>query len=283
MTKQLPFGLVSEGDSRFSEILRLPNLSEDLGPVKSNSFGSARKLCNFLRAGYAVTDYDELQAARLVLLRVPDESLSRVVDELFSAGLVLSNFSFVLCESWLTTDALAPLRQAGATVATVMNVPTERKNWFLIEGQPLAVFHLRRFIERNEARAVEIRPGTKSLYFAAELLITALPIPLLAAAQQAFRGTGINARNLATISEEMIQEMVRGLVKGARTIWGGPLAQCSPETAAAHLGALRANNPEIAAMIDHCLPYGQQAMASYRRTAEMPNDAAAKPAAHSQR
>ncbi len=283
MTKQLPFGLVSEGDSRFSEILRLPNLSADLGPVKSNSFGSARKLCNFLRAGYAVNDYDELQAAKVVLLRVPDESLPRVVDDLFSAGLVLSNFSFVLCESWLTTDALAPLRQAGAAVASVMNVPTERKNWFIIEGQPLAVFHLRRFIERNEARAVEIRAGTKSLYFAAELLITALPIPVLLAAQQAFRATGINARNLATISEEMIQEMVRSLVKGARTIWGGPLGECSPETAAMHLEMLREINPEIAAVIDHHLPYAQQAMACYRRTADLPSEPATDSAAQSQR
>lgn len=282
MAKQLPFGLVAEGDSRYSEILRLPNLNETLGPVKSNSFGSARKLCNFLRAGYAVTEYDELQGARVILLRVPDESLPRVVDEFFSSGLVLSNFSFVLCESWLTTDALAPLRQAGGTVATLMNVPTERKNWYIMEGQPMAIFHLRRFIERNEARAVEIRTGTKSLYFAAELLINALPIPLFIAAQQAFRATGITAKNLATISEEMIQEMVRGLLKGARNIWGGPLVQCSPETAATHLGVLRASNPDMAAMIDHYLPYAQQAMANYRRTADAANELAADAAAQTQ-
>jgi hypothetical protein len=275
MTKQLPFGLVAEGDSRYSEILRLPNLSEDLGPVKANSFGSARKLCNFLRAGYAVTEYDELQAARVILLRVEDEALPRVVEELASAGLVLSNFSFVLCESWMTTDALAPLRDAGAAVATVMNVPTERRNWFIMEGQPMAVFHLRRFIERNDARAVEIRSGTKSLYFAAELLIQALPVPLLIAAQQAFRTTGITSKNLALISGEMIQEMVRGLMKGARMIWGGPLAQSSPETAAAHLESLRSSNPDIAAIIDHYLPYAQQVMANYRRPSEEATAAAA--------
>lgn len=268
MTKQLPFGLVAEGDSRYSEILRLPNLSEDLGPVKSSSFGSARRLCNFLRAGYAVNEYDELQAARVILLRVADEVLPRVVQELVSAGLVLSNFSFVLCESWMTTDALAPLRDAGAAVATVMNIPTERRNWFIMEGQAMAIFHLRRFIERNDARAVEIRPGTKSLYFAAELLVQALPVPLLIAAQQAFRASGITSKNLAIISGEMIQEMVRGLLKGARTIWGGPLAHASPETAAAHLETLRSSNPDIAGIIDYYLPYAQRVMANYRHSSE---------------
>lgn len=272
MRKQLPFGLVAEGDSRYSEILRFPNLSEDLGPVKSNSFGSARKLCNFLRAGYAVTDYDELHGTKVILLRLPDEELPQVVEGLLSAGLVLSNVSVVLCESWLTTEALTPLHQAGAAVATLMAVPSERKNWFIVEGHSTAIFHLRKFIERNEARAIEIRSGTKSLYFAAELLINALPIPLLITAQQAFRTAGITSKNLATISEEMIQEMVRGLLKGARHVWGGPLTECSPETADAHLRHLRASNPEIAAMIDNNLPYAQEVMANYRRSAETSQD-----------
>lgn len=264
MTKQLQFGLVAEGETRLSEVLRLPNLAEDLGPVKSNSFGTARKLCNFLRAGYAVGEYEELQAARLVLLRVPDDAVPRVVQEVASAGLVFANFSFVLCESWLSLDVLAPLRDVGATVATLMSVPTESRRWFLIEGQPLAVFHARRFIERNDARLLEIRPGTKPFYFAAELLATTLPMPLLLAAQQALRATGITSHNLTTISGEMIQEMLRGLSKGARMIWGGPLTKCSPETAEAHLEALRASNPGIAEMIDRHLPYAREVMAKYR-------------------
>jgi hypothetical protein len=264
MMKQLQFGLVAEGDSRHSEILRLPRLAEDLGPVKSSSFGTARKLSNFLRAGYAVSEYDELQAARTILLRVPDAALPRIMDELYAAGLVLSNFSFVLCESWLTTEALTPLRQAGATVATVVSVPTAERNWFLMEGQPTAVRQLRQFIDRNDARVLELRPATKHLYFAAELLATTLPIPLLIASQQALRGTGLSSHNLTTISSEMIQEMFRGLLKGARMLWGGPLNECSPELAASHLAALRLSHPEIADMIDHHLPYAQAVMAKYR-------------------
>jgi len=209
-----------------------------------------------------------LQAARTILLRVPDPVLPRIMDELYAAGLVLSNFSFVLCESWLTTDALAPLRQAGATVATVVSVPTAERNWFLMEGQQTAIRQLRRFIDRSDARALEIRAGTKHLYFAAELLAMALPIPLLIASQQALRGTGLSSHNLTTISGEMIQEMFRGLLKGARMMWGGPLNECSPQLAATHLEALRSSHPEIAEMIDRHLPYAQEVMAKYRAQAE---------------
>ena len=268
MTKPLQFGLVAEGESRHSEVLRLPRLADDLGPVKSSSFGAARKLSNYLHAGYAVSEYDELQGARVILLRVPDDALPRIIQELCSAGLVLPNFSFVLCESWLTTEALAPLRQAGGTVATLISIPTEERNWFLMEGQQTAIRHLRPFIERNDARALEIRPGTKHLCFAAELLATALPMPQLIASQQALRGTGLASHNLTIISEEMIQEMFRGFLKGARMTWGGPLNECSPELAAAHLQALRLSHPEIAEIIEQHLPYAQQFMSKYRAEAE---------------
>jgi len=267
MTKQLQFGLVAEGESRHSEILRLPNLDDYLGPVKSSSFGAARKLSNFLRAGYPVTEYEELQAARMILLRVPDAMLSRIIADLCNAGLVLSNHSFVLCESWLTTDAL---RQAGAAVATVISVPTEDRKWFLMEGQQTAVRLLRPFIERNQARALEIRPGTKHLCFAAELLSTALPMPLLIASQQALRETGITSHNLTTISEEMIQQMYRDFLKGARMNWGGPLNDCSPALAEAHLETLRTTNPEIAQLIDQHLPLAREAMSKYRTEQEAP-------------
>ncbi|MBV9763001.1 MAG: hypothetical protein JO340_20740 [Acidobacteriaceae bacterium] len=270
MTKQLQFGLVAEGESRHSEILRLPRLDDYVGPVKSSSFGAARKLSNYLRAGYPITDYEELQAARVILLRIPDAAVPRIISELCSAGLVLSSYSFVLCESWLTTDALAPLRAAGANVATVISVPTEERKWFLMEGQQTAIRLLRAFIERNQARALEIRPGTKHLCFAAELLATALPMPLLIASQQALRETGLASHNLTAISEEMIREMFRGFLKGARMNWGGPLNDCAPALAEAHLEKLRLTNPEIAGIIDRHLPLAREAMSKYRVEREAP-------------
>jgi predicted short-subunit dehydrogenase-like oxidoreductase (DUF2520 family) len=268
MTKPLQFGLIAEGDSRYSHMLRLPNLSEDLGPVKSSSLAAARKLSNFIRAGYAVSDYEELQAARVILVRVPDDTLPRIIDELYAAGIVLSNYSFVLCESWLTTEALWPLRQAGATVATIVSVPAEERKWFLMEGQQTALRQLRPFIDKNGARVFEMRPGTKHLYFAAELLATALPMPVLIASQYALRATGLATHNLKTISEGMIQEMFRGFLKGAKMVWGGPLNECSPELAAAHLAAVRSSHPEIADVIDAHLPYAREFMSKYRAPTE---------------
>jgi predicted short-subunit dehydrogenase-like oxidoreductase (DUF2520 family) len=264
MMKPLPFGLIAEGETRLSYVLQLPHLGLTLGPVKSGSRGMAARICNFLRAGYAVTDYEELQKANAILLRLPDDALPRVLTEVCRAGLPLSKASFILCESWLTSDALDPLRKAGATVATLMSVPSADHRWFIVEGEGPAVRHVKRFIEQNDARVLEVPTAAKSLYFASELLAITLPLPLLFGAQQALRAAGISGNAITMLSEQMGQQMFGSVVKGTRMIWGSPLSDCTPEVAAAHLASLRQMNPDLAEVIDGVLPYAQRIMVKYR-------------------
>lgn len=260
MRSQLQLGLVVEGNSTDSAVLRLPNLAEELGPVKSSALRVARRLCNFLHAGYAVSEYQDLQAARLILLRVSDTAVSRIVEELCAAELVFKELSFVLCESWLMSDVLEPLRARGASVATLMAARTNPRKWFVIEGGVGAVRQTRKLIERNDARALELRPGAKHLYFAADLLATALPQPLLLAAQQSLRLSGISGKHLHGLLDELGGQMFKTFLRGARARWGGPLAESPPETVQAYLEALRGKHADIAELIDKELPIAVQRM-----------------------
>jgi len=269
MKKQVQLGLVVEGNSATSAVLRLPKLNEELGPVKSAAFRVARRLSNMLRAGYAVAEYEELQAARLILLRVPDSVVPRIVQELCASELIFKDLSFVLCESWLTTSALEPLRMLGASVATLLALPSTHAHWFVVEGQVPAVRQTRRFLEENEARTVEIRPDTKELYFAAELLATALPMPLLLAAQQALRASGLSGHHLSAVLEEMVQKLFRDFLKGARVSWGGPLNEAPEETTDAFLEALRSSRPEIAKIVDEQLPTARDRMLKWRESPKL--------------
>ena len=264
-TKDIPAGLVVEGNSRDSRLFRLPRLVDTLGPVKGANFGLARRLSNYIHAGYPITEYEELQNAHMVLVHVPDTEVPRIVQELAGAGLSLANMCFVLTESWLPIDVLYPLKRGGATVATMRKARTSRLNWFIVEGDFSAVAHARRFIERNEARAHEIRSDAKHVYFAAELMVNALPIPLLVAADRAFRNTGLWGNNLNLLIEESIQDMFREFLRGGlRKPWGGPLTECDAETAEAHLAALRKSYPDLAEVIDYHLPVAQTTIATFR-------------------
>jgi len=264
MKNQLSAGLVLEGNSTDSAVLRLPNIIDVLGPVKSGSLRIARRLSNFLRAGYGVATYEELQPARIILLRVPDSALDRVVQELCAANLIFSEIAFVLCDSWLSSDVLDPLVRRGAAVASVSRLKGSTPR-FAVEGQPAATRPLRRILELNDAITLELRPGTKQSLFAAELLTTALPIPLFAAAQQALRTCGISGRMLLSVLEENAVDMFRTFGAGARSIWGGPLTECSPETAESYLRMLRDELPGVAELLDTQLPPAQRMMARSRQ------------------
>jgi hypothetical protein len=268
MKKQLQLGLVVEGNSTESSVLHLPRLAEELGPVKSTMLRVARRVSNMLKAGYAVADYEELQAASLILLRLPDAAVPRVVDELCSSELIFKNLSFVLCESWLPVDELSALSSKGACVATLMKLSTHQGSWFGVDGQPKAVRQIRQFLERNEVRSSEILPDSKHLLFASEVLATALPIPLLVTAQQALRASGISGKVLSALLEQITQKTVQDFLKGARAIWGGPLAASSEETGQMYLEQLRRSHPSIASLIEEHLSSGRQIMQAHRQGTE---------------
>lgn len=261
MTHQQPLGLVVEGNATSSLVLRLPSVAEELGPVKASALRVARRLSNFLRAGYAVATYDELQSARLILLRVPDEALTRIMDELCASGLVLKDLSFVLCGSCLSTTALSPLQKCGAGTATVSALPTPRKSWFIVEGQTHTVRQVRRLLDRSDARVFELRPGTKPLYFAAQLFAAALPVQLMLSAEQALRSAGIKGNHLYELLEEMSLEMFRSFSNGVRFTWPEARTGCPHETALEYLEYLRNHHPHIAAALDSQLSYAKRSHA----------------------
>src|SRR5205823_13220152 len=260
MKKQVQLGLVIEGKAVDCAVLRLPKIADELGPIKSAALRVARRLSHVLHAGYAVGDYEELQAARLILLHVPDCAVSRIVDELCASDLDFRGLAFVLCESWLMIDALEPLRQRGASVATLLKAPSARQNWFAVEGQTSAVRQIRRLLDRSDARALEIRASSKSLFLAAELLATVLPRPLLVAAEQALRASGISGNPLSALLDQMTEKMLNDFKRGARLIRRGPLTECSPETAEVHFEHLRREHSQIAQILDEQLDWASRRM-----------------------
>jgi Domain of unknown function (DUF2520) len=250
MKKLSPVGLVVEGKSASSVILRLPNLAEEIGPIKSTALRVARRLANFLHAGYGIAQYEELAECRLILVRASDQTIRRIVDDFCRSDLDLSALAIVLCESWQLMDVLAPLHARGASIGTLLPVPSTRRRWFVLEGEPRATRLTRQFIEANEGKVLELKTGRKELYFAAELLTTALPIPLFAAAQRALREAGIGGNNLQALLEEMAHKMFRDFLNASRTTWGGPLAASTPATADEYFQRLRRSYPALSAEIE---------------------------------
>lgn len=260
MKKQSPVGLIIEGNATNSAILRLPGIAEEIGPIKSTALRVARRVSNMLRAGYAVTNYEQLIDARLILVRVPDGVLPRIIDELLASDLDFRSLSFVLCESWIHSKAFDALREKGACGATILAVPSAERNWFVSEGDYRALRALRVLMQRADGRTLELRNGRKEFYFAAQLLASALPIPFYVAAQRALREAGLSGKHLQLLLEEMAERMFRDFVHASRIRWGGPLAECVPEVADVHLQRLRDADPGLSEVVTEGLQFGLRHM-----------------------
>lgn len=252
MKRPLRVGLVVEGNVTRSVMIRLPKLPEFLGPVKASVPRVARRLSNFLRAGNVAHEYKDMDAATLILLRVPDERLDSLVEDLAGSQLNLKNVSVVLCESWLTSEALAPLARRGASIASVQ-VLQGRRSWFVAEGQLGAIRAVRTLLDHNDHKLIEIREGTKAKCFAAGVLAGALPMPLYMTAQYALRDAGLSGNNLAAVLEEMALTLFREFAKGARATWGGPLSEASGLARSQHMDWLEENDPALAATLNSYL------------------------------
>jgi predicted short-subunit dehydrogenase-like oxidoreductase (DUF2520 family) len=247
--KQLQIGLIIEGNSTHSEILKLPSIVQELGPVKSSSFRVARRHSNQIRAGYPVSDYQDLHAANLILIKLADSSVARVVDELCASDLSARGLGFVLCESWLDREVLEPLTKRGATVASVVKLPSVSTERFAVEGDLKAVRQVRRFLTRSGARSIELRPEHKHLVFASELLAMTVPIALLGSAKQLLREGGVTGNVLWDILDQMARKMVLDFSRGSRPEATGPLAECASEIRKSHMELLDRTQPLIASML----------------------------------
>jgi predicted short-subunit dehydrogenase-like oxidoreductase (DUF2520 family) len=194
------------------------------------------------------------------LLRLPDSQTPHIVAELCETSLPFSQMSFVLCESWLTTDILIPLRRRGAKIASLVTVGPLSQNCFVVEGDLAAVRRTKRLLSHGETRVIELRPGTKSLYFAANLLSTALTIPLFQLAQQALRESGVSGNDLAVLTNEWADLLQNRVRKGGRGAWGGPLAECSDDVANEHFRQLGVHNPDLASTLEDWLSLARRQM-----------------------
>ena len=135
--------------------------------------------------------------AKLVLLRVPDAVLPRVIEELCASELVFPELSFVLCESWILTDALKPLEGArrfgGEPGSGARRQAKKLRGGGRTHHGPASPASSG---TRGRAHSGTSAQAPNRSIFAADLFASALPVPLLLTAQQALRDSGVTGNHL---------------------------------------------------------------------------------------
>ena len=212
------WGLVGVGSASRSFLSRIPSALARLGPVKAASFQVARRLVNSLRAGYAISHYSALEFSPLIWIFEPESALDRVARDL-AAQMPVHRTMIVLCESVRESLCLAPLRSAGARMASLNVVEESQDRLFVAEGHADTLRVLDRLLSEENRRMIAIPPAAKPLYFAGIHLAKYLLLPAIAASVESLRAAGFPRAQAARVAETLATRAVASYGKAGRKAW----------------------------------------------------------------
>ncbi len=216
MTKARSVALVCAGQVSRSGLVRLPALSEQLAFVKSTHLRQASRAANAIRAGKPVSTYQELAKAKTFLISVPDEDVSKTVRELAAAPIKWSGKSVILCNSVLGCEMLEALEILGASPGSFLAIEGFQDRRFVIEGAVLALRAMQRLLKRGGATTIEVTMGLKAQFLSGLTFTNLLPIPLVAAALDCFRASGLPLYQAQSIVDVQLNRSIRGYFKAPR-------------------------------------------------------------------
>ena len=245
MKKAQSVGLIATGSLTDSPLTRFWWLSERLGPVKSASYRVASRIANMLQAGHPVKDYAEFKTCVLVLVCVPEETVSQVVSEMVTSGISWEGKAVVLCSTWLDSGDLRELSACGASVGSISPIPGfpiqgSNDERYLVEGDPFAIRQAKSLVEHRERRAVAIERPLKPFYLAALTCTGTLLFALLRVALESLQNAKISPGHCAALLDRQMNRTLRSFLKSGRR------ACPVPRELSRQLQALFARDPELA-------------------------------------
>ena len=196
--------------------------------------------------------------ADLIILTVPDDSLTAVVDQLRNARIRWEEKTVFHCSGLHSAGLLAPLRAQGARTASVHPIQSFagkdggpesfRGITFGIEGDAKALDQARSLIEILGGRVLVLDPKEKPLYHAACSIASNLFVALTGLAVELLKETGMESASAFAALTPLIRGTLKNMTEsGPKTSLTGPLKRGDIDSVASHLKALK-KDPAAAAV-----------------------------------
>jgi predicted short-subunit dehydrogenase-like oxidoreductase (DUF2520 family) len=148
----------------------------------------------------------------------------------------------------LTSEVLAPLRRAGAHVASLHpmmtfvpgTTPSMQAVPFAVEGDRRAVAVARRIVQDLGAEAFEIRKKAKVLYHALGSFSSPLVVATLVTAERVGRAAGLSRSQTRKFMGPILQQTLKNyLERSAAAAFSGPIKRGDLKTVRRHLAELK--------------------------------------------
>ena len=225
--------------------------------VLNQSLESAEAAVEFIGSGSAVKDYANLSHADAWLIAADDPSITTIADTLAASTAVRKGDIVFHCSGILGSEVLAPLRERGATVASIhpihgfsnpaTSIASFAGSFCAAEGEPEALAKLIPTFEKIGAQIITIDSHSKLLYHAGSVIGCNYLIGLLDASQQCFELAGIERSQSSKLLRPIIHAIVDSVLDSSPAeALVGPIARGDIETVSKQLSALEEQAPDLA-------------------------------------
>lgn len=261
----LPIGFIGAGKvgcSLARYLLEEPTVKQP--GFYSRSEERAREAAEFC-GGYAYGSLAEVaQASELLFLTVPDGAIAGVAQELAAAGVDFTGKVVAHCSGALSSDALAPLRDAGAAVCSAhpLYAVSSRfdcwqelsRAWFTLEGDELAVNNLEALLASCGNHVVRIPASEKVRYHAAAVMASNLVVGLYDLAASELVTCGFAPADAeAALAPLFLGNAEHIAADGVAASLTGPAARGDSATIDAHLSCLCGDTKQVYQLLTRVL------------------------------
>lgn len=184
--------------------------------------------------------------AGVVWITVPDDAIQTVAAQLAARQEWRGRFVFH-CSGAVTSDALEPLREKGAKVASVHplmtfaadTVPDLKGVAFGVEGDVAGVWLAKRIVKELGGVPIEIREENKVLYHAFGAFASPMLIALMAAMEEVGRAAGLDLKMMRTMAGPLLRQTLGNyLEQGTPVAFTGPFVRGDVAVIARHVKVL---------------------------------------------
>mgnify|MGYP001607953151 CR=1 FL=1 len=231
-----------------------------IGGIVNRTPESARKAAAFIGAGAPVESIAALPAADLTMIATPDDEIALCVSALRKNNNLQNQIVFH-CSGALPSSLLLPASETGAFIASVHPVKsiadasdcvkTFAGTWCGVEGDAQALAVLEDALQKCSAKTFPVNPVQKTLYHTANVFICNYLTALMDVGLDCYERAGVPRETAIEITRPMIAETIRNIqTRGTAAALTGPIARGDMKTVEKQMQALRAWNPDYAALYE---------------------------------
>ena len=204
--------------------------------IVNTSIASAQRAVEFIGAGTAAAGFDNLRAADIVLISVPDDRIAASSEALAESDRLAAGSVVFHCSGALPSSVLQALRDCGAAIASVHPVRsfaspenvvrTFSGTYCGVEGDRQALDILQPLFAAVDAHFVEIEVEQKVLYHAGAVFASNYLVTLLDTAMQTYGAAGVPPEIALKMMASLVRETTENVLQiGPEQALTGPIAR----------------------------------------------------------